>query len=73
MGGSAHAPAEAHAEGPHEIPPAPSPRSITPAPEDFARTPPAASLLWPLFWMAAAALLWALVRHSGWRWLGAGH
>jgi hypothetical protein len=54
----AGAPADAHA-GPAEIPPVPALRSITPAAADYALPHPGAGLLWPVLWLAVAALLYA--------------
>jgi hypothetical protein len=51
--------ADAHAGGAAELPPVPAERSITPAAADYALPHPAGGLLWPILWLAVAALLFA--------------
>jgi hypothetical protein len=65
-GHGGHDAAPAPTGDPHALPPEPTERSITPAPEDFATTPPFASLMWPVAWAALAALLIVCVRAHGW-------
>jgi hypothetical protein len=57
--GHGHGGADAHPGGPAEIPPVPAERSITPAAADYALPHPAGGLLWPVLWLAVAALLFA--------------
>ena len=60
----------AHAAAPSEhgaeIPAAPAQRSITPAPEDYVNLPGASSLVFPLAWLAIAALLISYALGGGW-------
>jgi len=68
-GDAAHGSA-AHAAAPSEhgteIPPVPAQRSITPAPEDYANLPGARDLIFPLAWLAIAALLVSYTLGGGW-------
>lgn len=51
-----------HDDGqPATFPPEPAGRHITPAPEDFANPPRLTSLLWPVFWIAAIGIFWAVI------------
>jgi hypothetical protein len=77
--GHASSPASGHAQGHDaghhqgaatahggEIPPAPARRSITPAPEDFVNLPGPSAVVYPLLWLAAAALLVVALVAGGW-------
>lgn len=44
-----------------EPPSEPRVRHITPAPEDYASSPPARALAWPLSWIALAVALWTVL------------
>jgi NADH-quinone oxidoreductase subunit L len=66
---------DAHGHGGHgaiadphggEIPAVPATRTITPAPEDFAALPGPRAILWPVVWLAVAAVLVGVLLCGGW-------